>query len=187
MRSRYRRHGWAGRAWASSAPTGLESLPGDRPGSILSSSATTVSSGTSGSAAAGAVGKSWAAISDSKPAAVSWGLEQDRCVRDWRRSRHVAPLVGRRELAGLGKPGRLLHGRCRRVVVGAERLDCFVVGNDRHLYHKRYSGGWSGWEDLGGNIYSNPAAVSWSPNRIDVFAIGGDHAMWHRWWDGASW
>jgi serine protease AprX len=37
-------------------------------------------------------------------------------------------------------------------------------------------------EDLGGNIYSNPAAVSWGPSRIDVFAIGGDHAMWHRWW-----
>jgi subtilisin family serine protease len=67
------------------------------------------------------------------------------------------------------------------------RLDTFVVGNDRHLYHKWFSGGWSGWEDLGGNLYSNPAAVSWSSNRIDAFAIGGDHAMWHRWWDGTSW
>jgi len=63
------------------------------------------------------------------------------------------------------------------------RLDCFVAGNDRHLYHKWFSGSWSGWEDLGGNIYSNPAAVSWISNRIDVFAIGGDHAMWHRWYD----
>jgi hypothetical protein len=46
------------------------------------------------------------------------------------------------------------------------RLDCFVAGNDRHLWHKWYAGGWSGWEDLGGNIYSNPAAVSWGSNRI---------------------
>jgi hypothetical protein len=69
----------------------------------------------------------------------------------------------------------------------ANRLDTFVVGNDRRLWHKWFSGGWSGWDSLGGNIYSNPAAVSWGPNRIDVFALGGDHAMWHRWWDGASW
>ena len=67
------------------------------------------------------------------------------------------------------------------------RLDCFVVGNDRALWHKWYSNGWSNWESLGGKLYSNPAAVSWGPNRIDAFAIGGDHAMWHRWWDGSSW
>ncbi len=68
------------------------------------------------------------------------------------------------------------------------RLDCFVVGNDRQLYHKWWDGGaWRGWEALGGNLYSNPAAVSWGPNRIDVFALGGDHAMWHRWWDGSAW
>jgi subtilisin family serine protease len=65
----------------------------------------------------------------------------------------------------------------------ANRLDCFVVGNDRQLYHKWWDGvAWRGWEGLGGNIYSNPAAVSWGPNRIDVFALGGDHAMWHRWY-----
>lgn len=68
-----------------------------------------------------------------------------------------------------------------------DRLDTFVIGNNRRMYHKWYNGGWSGWEDLGGNLYSNPAAVSWASNRIDVFAIGGDHAMWHRWWDGATW
>jgi subtilisin family serine protease len=68
------------------------------------------------------------------------------------------------------------------------RLDCFVVGNDRQLFHKWWDGGaWRGWEGLGGNLYSNPAAVSWGPNRIDVFALGGDHAMWHRWWDGSAW
>jgi subtilisin family serine protease len=63
----------------------------------------------------------------------------------------------------------------------ANRLDTFVVGNDRQLWHKWFSGGWSGWEPLGGNLYSNPAAVSWGPNRIDVFGIGGNRAMWHKW------
>ncbi len=68
------------------------------------------------------------------------------------------------------------------------RLDTFVVGNDRTLYHKWWAGaGWSDWETLGGGLYSAPAAVSWGPNRIDVFAIGGDHAMWHKWWDGSGW
>lgn len=62
------------------------------------------------------------------------------------------------------------------------RLDCFVVGNDRALWHKWWDGSaWRGWESLGGGLYSNPTAVSWGPNRIDVFAIDGDHAMWHKW------
>jgi hypothetical protein len=56
------------------------------------------------------------------------------------------------------------------------------VGNDRNLYHKWFDGAWYGWENLGGNLYSNPAAVSWGSNRIDVFGIGGDHAMWHKWY-----
>ena len=65
----------------------------------------------------------------------------------------------------------------------ANRLDCFVIGNDRSLYHKWWDGsGWRGWENLGGRHYSAPAAVSWGPNRIDVFALGGNRAMWHKWY-----
>ncbi|MGD8462288.1 MAG: S8 family serine peptidase [Anaerolineae bacterium] len=70
----------------------------------------------------------------------------------------------------------------------ANRLDCFVVGNNRRLYHKWWNGSsWHGWEDLGGQLYSAPTAVSWGPNRIDVFAIGQNRAMWHKWWNGSSW
>jgi hypothetical protein len=70
----------------------------------------------------------------------------------------------------------------------ANRLDCFVIGNNRRLYHKWWNGSsWRGWEDLGGQLYSAPSAVSWGPNRIDVFALGRDRAMWHRWWDGSAW
>jgi C1A family cysteine protease len=47
--------------------------------------------------------------------------------------------------------------------------------------------GWLGWESLGGQITSRPAAASWAANRIDVVARGLDSAVWHRWWDGSSW
>ena len=30
----------------------------------------------------------------------------------------------------------------------------------------------TGWENLGGQIFGNPAAVSWGPNRLDIFAVG---------------
>ena len=89
-------------------------------------------------------------------------------------------------MAPAGNPGRVSAAFAPDgvgVPVGAGRLDCFVVGNDRQLWRKSFSGGWSRWEPLGGNIYSNPAAVSWGSNRIDVFAFGGDHAMWHRWYE----
>jgi hypothetical protein len=70
----------------------------------------------------------------------------------------------------------------------ANRLDCFVIGNNRSMYHKWWNGSsWSGWENLGGHLYSAPAAVSWGPNRIDTFALGGNRAMYHKWWDGSAW
>ena len=46
-----------------------------------------------------------------------------------------------------------LGGMCTDGVAAASwaanRLDCFVIGNNRHMWHKWYSGSWSGWEDLG--------------------------------------
>jgi hypothetical protein len=98
----------------------------------------------------------------------------------------------------LPQPGRTWHGwenlggLCTEGVGvaswAANRLDCFVIGNHRHLYHKWWDGStWRGWENLGGQLYSAPAAVSWGPNRIDVFALGRNRAMWHKWWDGSAW
>jgi hypothetical protein len=52
------------------------------------------------------------------------------------------------------------------------RLDVFVRGTDRALWHKWYDGGWSGWESLGGVLTSDPDAVSWVFGRIDVFVRG---------------
>jgi len=69
---------------------------------------------------------------------------------------------------------------------GSGRLDCFVKGQDNHMWHKWYSGSWSGWEDLGGIIDGTPAAVSWGSGRIDCFARGMDNHMWHKSYSG-SW
>jgi len=66
------------------------------------------------------------------------------------------------------------------------RLNIFAVGLNHHLWYKWYQGGWSEWEDLGGTLSSDVAAVSW-PNRTDVFARGMNQALWHLWWDGIGW
>jgi len=40
---------------------------------------------------------------------------------------------------------------------------------------------WSNWQNLGGNITSEPAAVSWGPNRIDVFSRSQNNSLIHMW------
>ena len=69
------------------------------------------------------------------------------------------------------------------------RLDVFVRGTNTNLMHRWWSGGWSGWENLGGVLQagSSPAAVSWGPNRIDVLIRGTDNELWNKWWNGTVW
>ncbi len=65
------------------------------------------------------------------------------------------------------------------------RVDVFARGTDNALWHNIGSGtsesssnwSWSGWENLGGVLTSDPAAVSWGPDRIDVFARGTDNGL----------
>jgi hypothetical protein len=40
---------------------------------------------------------------------------------------------------------------------------------------------WSNWRNLGGNLTSGPASVSWNRNRTDVFVRGRNNSMWHIW------
>jgi hypothetical protein len=42
-----------------------------------------------------------------------------------------------------------------------------------------------GWEALGGEFTSAPAAVSWGSGRLDVFGVGLDGQLYHRAWDNA--
>jgi ABC-type taurine transport system substrate-binding protein len=78
------------------------------------------------------------------------------------------------------------------VAWGSNRLDVFVLGTDRALYHKWWDGAaWkpslTGYERMGGVCTSSPQVVAWGTNRLDVFVIGTDRALYHKWWDGAAW
>jgi uncharacterized repeat protein (TIGR02543 family) len=69
-------------------------------------------------------------------------------------------------------------------------LDVFIRGVEGNCWHKRYSsGGWSGWENLGGDMHyaSAPAAVGWGTNNLIIFIRGADDAIWARVWHGTSW
>jgi len=75
---------------------------------------------------------------------------------------------------------------------GANRIDAFVLGSDRALYHKWWNGAaWgpslTGYENMGGVCTSVPQAVAWGPNRLDVFVTGTDSALYHKWWNGSAW
>ena len=78
------------------------------------------------------------------------------------------------------------------VAWGANRLDVFVLGTNRGLYHKWWDGSaWGpslgGYEAMGGVCTSAPQVVAWGPNRLDVFVTGTDSALYHKWWNGSSW
>ena len=81
-------------------------------------------------------------------------------------------------------------------MMSTSRVDVFARGSDNALYHNTGTGAseyftatwsWSGWENLGGVLASDPAAVSWGPDRIDVFARGTDNALLHICWNGTTW
>ncbi len=74
----------------------------------------------------------------------------------------------------------------------SNRLDAFVIGTDRAVYHKWWNGSsWgpsvTGYERQGGICISPPEAVAWAANRLDLFVIGTDRALYHKWWDGSTW
>jgi hypothetical protein len=66
---------------------------------------------------------------------------------------------------------------------GRGRLDVFAWGSDLRLWHRWYisGSGWSSWQNLGGELTSDPTAVSWGDGRIDVFAKGGSDQLVHKW------
>ncbi|GAA1741953.1 hypothetical protein GCM10009809_41840 [Isoptericola hypogeus] len=75
---------------------------------------------------------------------------------------------------------------------GPDRIDTFVLGTDRALYHKWWDG--SAWgpsvtdyEYMGGICMSAPEVASWGPDRLDAFVLGTDRALYHKWWDGSAW
>ena len=68
------------------------------------------------------------------------------------------------------------------------RVDTFHRGTDLALYHKwSINGKWSGWENLGGVLKSDPTVISERPNHLEVFVKGLDKAVWHKQWDQGRW
>jgi hypothetical protein len=62
------------------------------------------------------------------------------------------------------------------------RYDLFALGaRDKHIWHQTRSGTrWLGWEDLGPEFFTAPAAVSWGDGRMDVFAGGPGETIKQR-------
>jgi subtilisin family serine protease len=78
------------------------------------------------------------------------------------------------------------------VAWGPNRLDVFVLGTNRALFHKWWNGStWgpsvTGYENMGGICMSRPEVVAWGPNRLDVFVLGTNRALFHKWWNGSAW
>ncbi|GAB2577195.1 M43 family zinc metalloprotease [Kribbella endophytica] len=74
----------------------------------------------------------------------------------------------------------------------SDRLDAFVLGTDRAMYHKWWDGSaWGpsvgGYEYMGGVCMSAPEVASWGPDRLDAFVLGTDHGVYHKAWDGSNW
>ncbi len=106
-------------------------------------------------------------------------------------ARMQACLDGPRRTIGLGV-GASRPSSGPVVSWGPNRIDAFVLGSDRAMYHKWWNGsswgpGVTGYENMGGVCTSTPQAVAWGPNRLDVFVTGTDSALYHKWWNGASW
>jgi hypothetical protein len=109
-------------------------------------------------------------------------------------ARMQACLDGPRASIGTGTAGGATPRQSSSPVVawGANRLDVFVLGTDRALYHKAWNGtAWApsltGYEGQGGIATSAPQVVSWAPNRLDVFVTGTDSGLFHKWWNGSAW
>jgi ABC-type taurine transport system substrate-binding protein len=107
--------------------------------------------------------------------------------------RMQACLDGVRSTIGVAAAAGTIRPSSSPVVAwGSNRLDAFVLGTDRALYHKWWNGSnWgpslTGYESLGGVCTSVPQAVSWGPDRLDVFVTGTDSALYHKSWDGSAW
>lgn len=76
---------------------------------------------------------------------------------------------------------------------GADRLDLFVCGGDRCLWHKCYNGegGWypseQGWNSLGGQILGGPSATTWGPQTLHVVVRSIDNTVHYNAYNGTSW
>ncbi|HEX6276180.1 MAG TPA: hypothetical protein VFZ53_24230, partial [Polyangiaceae bacterium] len=80
-----------------------------------------------------------------------------------------------------GAPPRGIITRPSATVWTQDRYDVFVVARDRRLWHQTRRGTrFMGWEDLGGELYSAPAATSWGDGRLDIFVAHAGEVIQQR-------
>src|SRR5207245_1832503 len=100
----------------------------------------------------------------------------------------VVPLTGTGVSANWESLGGLIPSYPTVSSWGTSRMDLFVRGTDRALWHRSFDGNnWSNWESLGGLLGSDPSAVSWGPNHIDVFVKGTDGRLWQKTLANGTW
>jgi len=101
--------------------------------------------------------------------------------------RTILNSTGTAVVTDAGKPvGTFLNTEAairnaRRLAGG--RLELFVRGSDKALWHKWQvapNDGWSGWASMGGWIDLLCAARN-ADGRLEVFVRGSDAALWHKW------
>ena len=71
---------------------------------------------------------------------------------------------------------------------GAE--DVFWRGTDNHLWHASFvpGRGWTGGQNLGGDLASDPAPAASGPGNVHVFWQGTDGSLWHAYYrSGHGW
>jgi hypothetical protein len=130
------------------------------------------------------------------PNCVSWGANRldcfarggpDQAMQHWWNS--TQPNGSWESLGAPPTSGGILDApKC--VSWGTNRIDCFVRGGDKAMWHIAWDGAqWGSWESLGAppsrpnpGILNAPNCVSWGPNRLDCFVRGVDQAMWHKSW-----
>ena len=104
-----------------------------------------------------------------------------------RRYATVPPKIGPWDLPGEPTPpGGADMANMTVCSWGEGRLDLFVTGEDKRLWHRAYWQEWHPWEDLGGQLVGAPAATAWGPDRIDIFGTGLDGQVWQIGWQGAD-
>jgi hypothetical protein len=74
---------------------------------------------------------------------------------------------------------------------GPGELDLFARDNEDRLIHSAYRDNkWTDWKNLGGELHSAPAAISWAADRLDVFStdkhdhlthISHSDGEWSKW------
>lgn len=99
----------------------------------------------------------------------------------------LAGLYSSWSLANISDRGGQLIGAPALSTWGAGRLDAWVVGADRALWHRSLGTNAGGWERLGGILTASPSAVSQRAGEFDVFARGADDGLWFRSFRGGAW